>query len=131
MWKPSSPPPPSTRPEQQEQQQQQPDPAPGRPRQESIRQPVAGRRVAQIVKLKPEFVAKYKAVHAAVWPEVLQQIKMCNIRDCRFFFLSLFFFFSFFSFLLFMQGFCLLLLFLLFSYRLLIIVREEPRELDN
>ncbi|KAI1311258.1 hypothetical protein F5Y03DRAFT_343979 [Xylaria venustula] len=81
MWKPSSPPPPSTSPDQQP-QQQQPDPIPsGRPRQESLRQPVTGRRIAQIVKLKPEFVAKYKEVHAAVWPEVLQQIKACNIRD--------------------------------------------------
>ncbi|KAI0195639.1 DUF718 domain-containing protein [Xylaria flabelliformis] len=77
MWKPgSSPPPPSD-----QQQQQQSEPTPGRPRQESFRQPVAGRRVAQIVKLKPEFVAKYKEVHAAVWPEVLRQIKVCNIRD--------------------------------------------------
>lgn len=41
-----------------------------------------GRRFAQIIKLKPEFVAQYKEVHAAVWPEVLQQIKDCNIQDC-------------------------------------------------
>ncbi|KAI0440267.1 DUF718-domain-containing protein [Xylaria telfairii] len=82
MWKPSSsPPPPSTNPDQQQQQQQQPEPTPGRSRQESLRQPIAGRRIAQIVKLKPEFVAKYKEVHAAVWPEVLRQIKVCNIRD--------------------------------------------------
>ncbi|KAK3371905.1 rhamnose mutarotase [Podospora didyma] len=40
-----------------------------------------GRRFAQIVKLKPEFVAEYKACHTAVWPEVLQQIKDCNIQD--------------------------------------------------
>jgi hypothetical protein len=60
-----------------------------RPRQESIRQPFVGRRFAQIVKLKPEFVGKYKEVHAAVWPEVLKQIRECNIRDCE----SLFFFF--------------------------------------
>lgn len=48
---------------------------------DSTRQPNPGRRVAQIVKLKPEYVAKYKACHAAVWPEVLKQIKACNIRD--------------------------------------------------
>ncbi|KAK7742205.1 hypothetical protein SLS62_010794 [Diatrype stigma] len=47
----------------------------------SARQRNPGRRVAQIVKLKPEFVAKYKEVHAAVWPEVLQQIRVCNIQD--------------------------------------------------
>ncbi|KAI0521145.1 DUF718-domain-containing protein [Xylaria bambusicola] len=83
MWKPSSPPPQSTiSPEQQPQQQEPAEQTPGgRPRQESLRQPVTGRRIAQIVKLKPEFVARYKEVHAAVWPEVLQQIKACNIRD--------------------------------------------------
>ncbi|KAL2160717.1 hypothetical protein VTH06DRAFT_914 [Thermothelomyces fergusii] len=40
-----------------------------------------GRRFAQIVKLKPEYVDKYKEIHAAVWPEVLDQIKDCNIQD--------------------------------------------------
>ena len=43
-----------------------------------------GRRFAQIVKLKPEFIGKYKEVHAAVWPEVLEQIQDCNIQDCTF-----------------------------------------------
>lgn len=43
-----------------------------------------GRRFAQIIKLKPEHVDKYKEVHAAVWPEVLKQIKDCNIQDCAF-----------------------------------------------
>jgi L-rhamnose mutarotase len=41
-----------------------------------------GRRFAQIIKLRPECVAEYKKVHAAVWPEVLKQIKDCNIVDC-------------------------------------------------
>lgn len=41
-----------------------------------------GRRIAQIIKLKPEHVDKYKEVHAAVWPEVLKQIQDCNIQDC-------------------------------------------------
>ena len=41
-----------------------------------------GRRYAQIVKLKPEHVEEYKKVHAAVWPEVLKQIKDCKIEDC-------------------------------------------------
>ncbi|KAI1343307.1 DUF718-domain-containing protein [Xylariaceae sp. FL0016] len=49
--------------------------------QDSSRVQYAGKRIAQIVRLKPEFVKKYKEVHAAVWPEVLQQIKVCNIRD--------------------------------------------------
>ena len=43
-----------------------------------------GKRFAQIVKLKPEHVDKYKEVHARVWPEVLKQIKDCNIEDCEF-----------------------------------------------
>lgn len=42
-----------------------------------------GKRIAQIVKLKPEHVAEYKACHARVWPEVLKQIKDCNIEDCK------------------------------------------------
>jgi len=40
-----------------------------------------GRRFAQIVKLKPEHVDEYKKVHAAVWPEVLKQIKDCKMED--------------------------------------------------
>jgi len=40
-----------------------------------------GRRVAQIVKLKPEYVEEYKKCHAKVWPEVLKQIKDSNIED--------------------------------------------------
>ncbi|KAK1641426.1 hypothetical protein BDP81DRAFT_310793 [Colletotrichum phormii] len=47
----------------------------------SSRQKNPGRRIAQIVKLKPEFIDKYKEVHANVWPEVLKQIKECNIVD--------------------------------------------------
>ncbi|KAI1851934.1 hypothetical protein JX265_008261 [Neoarthrinium moseri] len=48
---------------------------------DSGRQKNPGRRIAQIVKLKPEHVAEYKKCHAKVWPEVLQQIKACNIAD--------------------------------------------------
>jgi hypothetical protein len=53
-----------------------------------------GRRIAQIVKLKPEFVDKYKEVHAKVWPEVLKQIKDSNIEDCEWFLQSSFWIFS-------------------------------------
>jgi hypothetical protein len=42
-----------------------------------------GRRYAQIVKLKPEYYEEYKKCHAAVWPEVLKQIKDCRIEDCK------------------------------------------------
>lgn len=52
------------------------------PAQARVRNP--GRRFAQIVKLKPEYYDKYKEVHAAVWPEVLKQIKNCNIVDCTY-----------------------------------------------
>ena len=54
----------------------------------AVRNP--GRRFAQIVRLKPEHIDEYEKAHAAVWPEVLQQIKACNIQDCEFFFLSFF-----------------------------------------
>ncbi|XXH05829.1 hypothetical protein Hte_012267 [Hypoxylon texense] len=64
MWKPHAPPP--------QRITKSPDP-------ESQQKTV--RRIAQIVKLKPEFIDKYKEVHASVWPEVLQQIKVCNIED--------------------------------------------------
>ncbi|CAK1363803.1 hypothetical protein CB0940_04195 [Cercospora beticola] len=39
------------------------------------------RRIAQIVRLKRESLQAYKDCHAAVWPEVLKQIKDCNIID--------------------------------------------------
>ncbi|KAI9904128.1 hypothetical protein N3K66_000657 [Trichothecium roseum] len=48
---------------------------------EGNRQKNPGRRFAQIVKLKPEHVEAYKKCHASVWPEVLKQIKDCNIQD--------------------------------------------------
>src|SRR5277367_3259092 len=55
----------------------------------SIREKYKGRRIAQIVKLKPEFVAKYKECHAKVWPEILKQIRDCKIEDCAYLFLNL------------------------------------------
>ncbi|KAF7561421.1 hypothetical protein G7046_g2719 [Stylonectria norvegica] len=39
------------------------------------------RRFAQIVRLKPQHLAEYKASHAAVWPAVLEQIRDCAITD--------------------------------------------------
>ncbi|ETS84876.1 hypothetical protein PFICI_02901 [Pestalotiopsis fici W106-1] len=48
---------------------------------DSTKQRNPGRRIAQIVKLRPEYLAEYKKCHAAVWPEVLKQIKECNIVD--------------------------------------------------
>ncbi|KFA73780.1 hypothetical protein S40288_03139 [Stachybotrys chartarum IBT 40288] len=45
-----------------------------------------GRRIGQIVRLKPECVEEYKACHAKVWPEVLKQIKDCSIEDYSIFY---------------------------------------------
>ncbi|KAE8148939.1 rhamnose mutarotase [Aspergillus avenaceus] len=44
------------------------------------------KRIAQIVHLKPSAVKAYKECHANVWPEVLQQIEECNIKDYSIFF---------------------------------------------
>jgi L-rhamnose mutarotase len=38
-------------------------------------------RMAQIIRLKPEVLDKYKRIHAAVWPEILDLIAACNIRN--------------------------------------------------
>lgn len=50
---------------------------------EERRSRVQGRRIAQIIKLKPEHVEDYKKIHKAVWPGVLKQIKDSGIRDCK------------------------------------------------
>ena len=34
-----------------------------------------------VLRLKPEAVESYKKYHAAVWPEVLEMIRDCNIRN--------------------------------------------------
>ncbi|KAI7159988.1 Dak kinase [Hortaea werneckii] len=41
----------------------------------------APKRMAQIVRLKPESLQEYKECHNKAWPEVLQQIKDCHIVD--------------------------------------------------
>ncbi len=38
-------------------------------------------RFGQIISLKPEKLAYYKELHAAVWPSVLKKIKDCHIRN--------------------------------------------------
>jgi hypothetical protein len=40
------------------------------------------RRIGQWLYLRPECIDAYKKCHAAVWPEVLEQIKDSNIKDC-------------------------------------------------
>lgn len=39
------------------------------------------KRVCQIIKLKPEAEAKYRAIHAAVWPGVLAALERHHIAD--------------------------------------------------
>ena len=38
-------------------------------------------RMGQVISLKPDIVAEYKRMHAAVWPEVLGAIADSNIRN--------------------------------------------------
>lgn len=38
-------------------------------------------RYGMVLRLRPEAEEKYKAYHAAVWPEVLDMIRKCNIRS--------------------------------------------------
>jgi L-rhamnose mutarotase len=39
------------------------------------------KRYGQIIGVKPEALDRYKAYHAAVWPEILDMIRECNIRN--------------------------------------------------
>ena len=38
-------------------------------------------RYGSVIKVRPEKLAEYKALHAAPWPEVLETISACNIRN--------------------------------------------------
>ena len=38
-------------------------------------------RMGMVLGLKPDKVAEYKRLHAAVWPDVLKMISACNIRN--------------------------------------------------
>ena len=38
-------------------------------------------RMGMLVGLKPDRVAEYKTLHASVWPEILDKIRECNIRN--------------------------------------------------
>lgn len=38
-------------------------------------------RMGMVIGLKPEMVAEYKRLHAAVWPEILAKISECNITN--------------------------------------------------
>ena len=39
------------------------------------------KRFGQIIRVRPEFEREYIKYHAEVWPEVLQTIRHCNIRN--------------------------------------------------
>ena len=39
------------------------------------------RRFGQVLGLRPECEAEYRRYHAAVWPEVLELIRACHIRN--------------------------------------------------
>jgi L-rhamnose mutarotase len=38
-------------------------------------------RYAMVIRVRPEKFAEYKKLHSAVWPDVLDMIKKCNIRN--------------------------------------------------
>jgi L-rhamnose mutarotase len=38
-------------------------------------------RYGQMIRIEPEKLGKYKAHHAKVWPEILEMIHNCNIRN--------------------------------------------------
>ncbi len=38
-------------------------------------------RMGMVIGLKPEKIAEYKRLHAAVWPEILSMISTCNITN--------------------------------------------------
>jgi L-rhamnose mutarotase len=39
------------------------------------------RRMGMVIAVKPEMIAEYKRLHADAWPEVLEMIRACNIRN--------------------------------------------------
>jgi L-rhamnose mutarotase len=39
------------------------------------------KRVGMVLRLKPDAIETYKQYHAAVWPEVLQTLRECNVRN--------------------------------------------------
>jgi L-rhamnose mutarotase len=38
-------------------------------------------RMGWVIRVRPEKIAEYKALHAAVWPAVLAMIEACGIRN--------------------------------------------------
>jgi L-rhamnose mutarotase len=46
------------------------------------------KRFAQVIGIRPDRLAVYKQLHAAVWPAVLAKITECNIRNYSIFLLG-------------------------------------------
>ena len=46
-------------------------------------------RYGSIIGLQPDRVAEYKALHAAVWPDVLKMISACHIENYSIYFVEL------------------------------------------
>src|SRR5690242_18472554 len=59
------------------------------------------KRYGMVIGLRPEKVDEYKKLHAAVWPDVLQMIQQCHIRNYSIFLRQLddgqFYLFSYFE----------------------------------
>jgi len=54
-------------------------------------------RFGSVVKVKPEKIEEYKKLHASVWPDVLEMISKCNIRNYSIYYYKDDFLFSFFE----------------------------------
>jgi len=39
------------------------------------------KRYGSVINVRPEAIEEYKRYHAAVWPEILEMIHKCNIRN--------------------------------------------------
>jgi L-rhamnose mutarotase len=39
------------------------------------------KRMCSLINLKPEVIAEYKRVHQTIWPEILDAITACNIKN--------------------------------------------------
>lgn len=39
------------------------------------------RRMGMMIRLKPDRIAEYRRLHRAVWPEILEKIRECSIRN--------------------------------------------------
>ena len=39
------------------------------------------KRMGMVIGIRPEKIEKYKELHAKIWPEILEQISKCNIRN--------------------------------------------------